>query len=79
MKSSHCIERSVISGAVDEIEEILLDQGQIIPALKLAVDNANMRKYLQAAQNADDPILFHSTFHYFTSKPQHAAAYKKGI
>lgn len=63
---------------MDEIEEILLDQGQIIPALKLTHGNANVRKYLQAAQNSDDPLLFHSTFHYFTSKPQHAAAFKKG-
>lgn len=65
-------------GAEDEIEEILLSQGEVISALKLTQENANLRKYLQTAQNTDDPSLFHSTFYYFKSKPQHVAALRKG-
>lgn len=71
------IEPSHFTGADDEIQEILLSQGQVISALKLAQENANPRKYLQSAQKMDDPKLFHSTFHYFKTKPQFAGIFKK--
>lgn len=65
-------------GADDEIEEILLSRGEVISALKLTQENANPRKYLQTAQTTEDPALFHSTFQFFKSKPQHTAALRKG-
>lgn len=65
-------------GADDEIEEILLSQGDVISALKVSQENANPRKYLHTAQNTGDAALFHSTFHHFKSKPQHTAALRKG-
>ncbi|XP_017768331.1 PREDICTED: uncharacterized protein C18orf8 homolog [Nicrophorus vespilloides] len=63
--------------AVEEMQEILLSQGQLLYALKLVTDKVSPRKYLEAAKCTGDPSLFHSTFYYFNSNSQFANAFKK--
>ncbi|XP_060521018.1 regulator of MON1-CCZ1 complex isoform X2 [Cylas formicarius] len=64
-------------GAHEEIQEILLSAGQVLPALKLANDSANPRKFLTAAKSCDDAVLFHSVLCYFQNNPEVAGAFKK--
>lgn len=73
MQLKHCF-----LDAKEEIQEVLLSQGQILSALKIAQDSASPRKFLQAAQSSEDPILYHSTLHYFRSNPQFATNFTKG-
>ncbi|CAH1123373.1 unnamed protein product [Ceutorhynchus assimilis] len=56
--------------ASEEIQEILLSEGQILSALKIAKDKADPRKYLTAAQNSGDPTLLHSVLYYFRNHPK---------
>jgi len=64
-------------GAKEELQEVLLDQGQLLSALKLCQDGVSPRKFLQAAQNSGDPALFHSTLYCFRSNLQYANAFMK--
>lgn len=57
---------------------MLIDQGQILSALKLSQENVSPRKFLEAAQNSGDHALFHSTLYCFKSNPQYANAFLKG-
>jgi hypothetical protein len=63
--------------AVEEMQEILLSEGQVLSALKLGQDSANPRKFLQAAQSTGDNALFHSVLYYFKNNSQFAAAFNK--
>ena len=69
---------TVCTGATEEIQEILLSQGQLLAALKLAHNNASPRKFLEAAEETKDPALFHSTLHFLKSNPQFAPSFVKG-
>ncbi|KAJ8967739.1 hypothetical protein NQ317_010800 [Molorchus minor] len=60
--------------ATEEIQEILLNEGQILAALKIAGDTANPRKYLSAATAPED---LHSVLIYFRNNQHFAAAFKK--
>ncbi|XP_045470210.1 regulator of MON1-CCZ1 complex [Harmonia axyridis] len=63
--------------AKEEIQEILLSQGQILTALKLSSDKKNPRKFLQAAQDSNDEQLFHSVLYYYKNHPMHSSNFKK--
>ncbi|XP_065161012.1 regulator of MON1-CCZ1 complex-like [Atheta coriaria] len=62
--------------AVEEIQEVLLSQGQLLSALKLGNDNVSVRKFLDAAKTSGDPALFHSALHYFKSNPHFSKAWE---
>lgn len=64
--------------AVEEIQEILLSDGQVLSALKLGQDGANLRKFLQAAQNSGNNTLFHSVLYFFRNNSQFSHAFSKG-
>uniref|UniRef100_A0A034V0V0 Uncharacterized protein C18orf8 n=1 Tax=Bactrocera dorsalis TaxID=27457 RepID=A0A034V0V0_BACDO len=56
--------------AHDIIIEVLLGQGKVVDALRLARNSMNndsisARKFLEAAQKAKDDLVFHSVFKYF--------------
>lgn len=68
----------VLTDATEEIQEILLSQGQLLAALMLSQDNSNPRKFLEAAEESKDPALFHSTLFYFRNNPQFANTFLKG-
>ncbi|XP_011180645.1 regulator of MON1-CCZ1 complex [Zeugodacus cucurbitae] len=56
--------------AHDIIIEVLLGQGKVLDALRLARNSMNSdtisaRKFLEAAQKAKDALVFHSVFKYF--------------
>ncbi|XP_030746483.1 regulator of MON1-CCZ1 complex [Sitophilus oryzae] len=63
--------------AKEEIQEVLLSEGQVLSALKIADDTAQPRKFLNAAKNADDSTLFHSVIYYFRNNPNFAAKLKQ--
>ncbi|KAK9870433.1 hypothetical protein WA026_008003 [Henosepilachna vigintioctopunctata] len=63
--------------AEEEIQEILLSQGQILTAMKLSPDKKNLRKFLQAAQDSNDEQIFHTVLYYFKNHPTHNAAFKR--
>ncbi|XP_053952635.1 regulator of MON1-CCZ1 complex [Anastrepha ludens] len=57
-------------GAHDIIIEVLLGQGKVIDALRLARDSKNnetisARKFLETAQKTKDDLIFHSVFKFF--------------
>ncbi|XP_050314987.1 regulator of MON1-CCZ1 complex [Anthonomus grandis grandis] len=56
--------------ANEEIQEVLLSDGQVLSALKLAKEEANVRKYLTAARNSRNPNLLHSVLFYFRNHPR---------
>lgn len=64
--------------AIEEIQEILLSEGQVLSALKLSPENANLRKFLQTSQNTGDNSLFHSVLYYFKNNSEFAATFAKG-
>lgn len=51
---------------------MLLGQGKVIDALRMAKsqnnDNIQARKYLEAAQKINDPIIFYTVYHYFQQR-----------
>lgn len=63
--------------AKDEIQEILLSQGQILTALKLSPDKKNPRKFIQAAKDSNDEQLFHTVLYYYKNHPVYSASFKK--
>ncbi|KAJ8948872.1 hypothetical protein NQ318_013526, partial [Aromia moschata] len=60
--------------AKEEIQEVLISQGQILAALKIAEDNANPRKFLSAATKNTD---LHSVLVHFRNNPNFAEVFKK--
>lgn len=59
------------------IVEVLLGQGKVIDALRLATTSGSSganpdalpaRKYLEAAQRCGDPIIFYTVFAHFTER-----------
>lgn len=61
--------------ATDIIVEILLEQGKVIDAIRLAKQYTNpdaipARKYLDAALKVDDKMVFYSVFNFFISRNQ---------
>lgn len=64
--------------AKEEIQEILLSEGQVLSALKIADHEANPRKFLSIAAKSDDPTLLHSVLMYFRNQPYFAPAFQKG-
>ncbi|XP_046386131.1 regulator of MON1-CCZ1 complex [Ischnura elegans] len=75
-----------LSGAQEEIVEVLLSRQQILPALRFvrnhgSVDQISARKYLEAARATGDPVLFASVFKYFEGRNlrlRHGPAFPKG-
>ncbi|CAG9824494.1 unnamed protein product [Phaedon cochleariae] len=63
--------------ALEEIQEILLSEGQVLAALKIADCNANPRKFLSIAEKYSDKTLFHSVLIHFKNNPQFASAFQK--
>ncbi|XP_071448385.1 regulator of MON1-CCZ1 complex [Hetaerina americana] len=75
-----------LSGAHEEIVEVLLSQQQILPALRYVCshgfdDQISARKYLEAARATGDPVLFASVFKYFEGRNlrlRHGPTFPKG-
>lgn len=66
-------------GAKDEIQEILLSDGQILAALKIAGTCANPRKFLCSTENSPNKgILLHNLLMYFRNEPYFATMFQKG-
>lgn len=66
-------------GAKEEIQEILLSDGQILAALKIAGNCANPRKFLSIAENSPNKgIVLHNLLMYFRNEPHFAAMFQKG-
>lgn len=66
-------------GAKEEIQEILLSDGQILAALKVAGNSANPRKFLSLAeQSPDKGNILHNLLMYFRNEPRFAAMFQKG-
>lgn len=68
-------------GERDIIVEVLLEQGKVMDALKIArtlphFDQLPARKYLEAAFHTNDPIVFHSVFSLFQQRNQRLRGYK---
>ncbi|XP_014235471.1 uncharacterized protein C18orf8 [Trichogramma pretiosum] len=62
-----------LGNAHEEIVEVLLSKGQILPALRYIrgvgmVDQACSRKFLEVAKSANDPILFYSVYKFFEQR-----------
>nr|XP_023017171.1 uncharacterized protein C18orf8 homolog [Leptinotarsa decemlineata] len=64
-------------GAFDEIQEILLSEGQILTALKIADNTANPRKFLSIAESSNDSNLLHSVLVHLRNNPHFTAAFQK--
>ncbi|CAG9833503.1 unnamed protein product [Diabrotica balteata] len=63
--------------AKEEIQEVLLSEGQILTALKLADNAANPRKFLTAAEQDGDVTLQHSVLIYLKNNPEFEAVFQK--
>lgn len=63
---------------LNELFQVLLSEGQVLAALKLAKDDVNPRKYLTAAKNSGDPTLLHSVLYYFRNHPKFASTLQNG-
>lgn len=63
--------------AKEEIQEVLLSEGQVLSALKLADKNANPRKFLSVAENSGDLMLLHSVLIYLKNNPDFTTAFQK--
>lgn len=66
----------------DIIVEVLLEQGKVMDALKIArnlpnFDQLPARKYLEAAYLTNDPTVFHSVFTLFQQRNQRLRGYKE--
>ncbi|KAL7298757.1 hypothetical protein TKK_0008504 [Trichogramma kaykai] len=62
-----------LGNAHEEMVEVLLSKGQILPALRYIsgvgmVDQACSRKFLEVAESANDPILFYSVYKFFEQR-----------
>ncbi|XP_030624255.1 regulator of MON1-CCZ1 complex isoform X2 [Chanos chanos] len=62
-----------LSTANDEIVEVLLSKQQVLGALRFvrsvgAHDNVSARKFLDAAQQTSDPMLFYTIFRFFEQR-----------
>lgn len=60
------------------MQEVLLSQNKVILALKLAGNNASPRKYLEAALNSNDPVLFHSVMKHVQGNVKFTNMFQKG-
>lgn len=66
-------------GAKEEIQEILLSDGQVLTALKIAGNSVNPRKMLSIAeQSPNKAMLLHNLLMYFRNEPHFAAMFQKG-
>lgn len=66
-------------GAKEEIQEILLSDGQILAALKIAGNCANPRKFLSIAENSPNKgMVLHNLLMYFRNEPHFAGKFQKG-
>lgn len=63
--------------ATEEQQEVLLSQGEVLSAIRISSTDISARKFLHAAQNTNDPSLFHSTLFYFKNSPCHSANFVK--
>ncbi|KAJ8033464.1 Regulator of MON1-CCZ1 complex [Holothuria leucospilota] len=62
-----------VSTANEEIVEVLLSKNQLLAALRFlrsvgGADNASARKFLEAAQNVGEPMLFYTVFKFFEQR-----------
>ncbi|XP_015587504.1 regulator of MON1-CCZ1 complex isoform X2 [Cephus cinctus] len=62
-----------LGNAHEEIIEVLLSKGHILPALRYVrsvgmADEISARKFLEAGKASNDPILFHSVFKFFEQR-----------
>lgn len=66
-------------GAKEEIQEILLSDGQVLTALKIAGNSANPRKFLSTVEQFPNKgQLLHTLLMYFRNEPHFAAMFQKG-
>nr|CAG4646864.1 EOG090X028B [Megafenestra aurita] len=66
-----------ISNANEEIVEILLSKNKVLSALRFArdtipVESISARKFLEAAQNSQDPVVFYGVYKYFQQRNRRA-------
>nr|CAG4649144.1 EOG090X028B [Scapholeberis mucronata] len=66
-----------ISTANEEIVEILLTKNKVLFALRFArdtipIDSISARKFLEAAQNSQDPAVFYGVYKYFQQRNRRA-------
>ncbi|XP_032780972.2 regulator of MON1-CCZ1 complex [Daphnia magna] len=66
-----------ISNANEEIVEILLSKNKVLSALRFArdmipIESISARKFLEAAQNSQDPSVFYGVYQYFQQRNQRA-------
>lgn len=64
------------------IVEVLLEQGKVMDALKIArklpnFDQLPARKYLEAAYSSGDPVVFHSVYTMFQLRNERLRGYKE--
>lgn len=62
-----------LGNAHEEIIEVLLSKGHILPALRYIrsvgkADQVCARKFLEAAKSADEPMLFYSVYKFFEQR-----------
>ncbi|XP_012252162.2 regulator of MON1-CCZ1 complex [Athalia rosae] len=62
-----------LGNAHEEIMEVLLSKGHILPALRYVrsvgiIDQVSARKFLEAAKSLNDPTLFHSVYKFFEQR-----------
>ena len=62
-----------VTTANEEIVEVLLSKNQLLSALRFlrsvgGADNASGRKFLEAAKNADDRMLFFTVYKFFEQR-----------
>ncbi|XP_076635775.1 regulator of MON1-CCZ1 complex protein bulli [Colletes latitarsis] len=75
-----------LGNAHEEIIEVLLSKGHILPALRYVrsvgmVDQVSARKFLEAAKATEDATLFHSVFKFFEQRNvrlHNTTAFSKG-
>ncbi|XP_033209461.1 regulator of MON1-CCZ1 complex [Belonocnema kinseyi] len=75
-----------LGNAHEEIIEVLLSKGHILPALRYVrsvgmADQVSARKFLEVAKAKNDNLLFHSVFEFFEQrnmKLHNTAAFQKG-
>nr|CAG4646085.1 EOG090X028B [Macrothrix elegans] len=75
-----------IGSANEEIVEILLSKNKVLSALRfsretLPIESISARKFLEAAQNSQDPSVFFAVYRFFQQRNQRArgnAAFLKG-
>lgn len=73
MSKFQSVSISIFFLALQIINEVLLGQGKIVEALRLAnslagADTLSARKYLEAAKKTNNPIIFYTVYTWFQQR-----------